>query len=103
MKGITTDENDPGLNKIRENGQQETYLVLSDEEKAKGFLRPVRRSYIHKKCGTLTTMAQSIAETYARDPSFYGGTFCCGCGTHFPLVEDGERQFHWEDGTGVGE
>lgn len=74
-------------------GQQKGYVVLSAEERAKGFVRPVRRTYIHMKCGVMTTMAQSIAETYARDPSFYGGTFCAGCRTHFPLSE-----FRW-DGT----
>ena len=74
-------------------GQQKAYVVLSPEERAKGFVRPVRRSYIHKPCGTLTTMAQDIAETYARNPKFYSGTFCCGCKTHYPLNE-----FVW-DGT----
>lgn len=77
-------------------GQQRAYVVLSEEERAKGFVRPVRRSYVHEKCGVVTTMGQSLAETYARDPYFYSGTFCCGCGTHFPVGEDGE--FLW-DGT----
>jgi hypothetical protein len=81
-------------------GQQKGYVVLSAEERAKGFVRPVRRSYIHDKCGVLTTMGQSLAETYARDPYFYSGTFCCGCGAHFPAGEDGE--FKWEDGERVG-
>ena len=58
-------------------GMQKGYVVLSAEERAKGFVRPVRRSYVHLKCGTVTTMGQSIAETYARQPNFYGGTFCC--------------------------
>ncbi len=82
-------------------GQQKAYVVLSDEERAKGFVRPVRRSYKHDKCGTITTMGQSIAETYARDPYFYSGTFCCDCGAHFPVgaIEFG-GQFVW-DGTTV--
>ena len=74
-------------------GQQKGYVVLSEEERAKGFVRPVRRSYIHTECGVLTTMALSIAETYARDPGFYSGTFCVGCRAHLPLAE-----FRW-DGT----
>ena len=74
-------------------GQQKDYVVLADEERAKGFVRPVRRSYVHQKCGTLTTMGQTLAETYARNPSFYSGTFCCDCGSHFPVGEDGE--FVW--------
>ncbi len=77
-------------------GQQEGYVVLAVEERAKGFIRPVRRSYVHSKCGVVTTMSQTIAETYARDPYFYSGTFCCGCHNHFPVGEDGE--FVW-DGT----
>lgn len=123
-------------------GQQKGYIVLTPEERAKGFVRPVRRSYIHEGikptwpltdltpeefdryekygyvkyeqyldaeegavqgrfwtadqlkggCGTVTTMSQDIAETYARDPKFYGGTFCCGCRKHLPLEE-----FVWKD------
>lgn len=76
---------------LKPNGQQKGYVVLSDEERAKGFVRPVRQSYIHVKCGALTTMAISIAETYARDPKFYGGTFCVNCGKHYPVDE-----FVWE-------
>lgn len=77
-------------------GQQEGYIVLAEEERAKGFVRPVRHSYKHLKCGGVTTMGQTLAETYARDPKFYNGTFCCYCGTHFPVGEKGE--FVW-DGT----
>lgn len=128
-------------------GQQKAYVVLSEAERAKGFVRPVRRSYRHVGpprpaglrdltpeeherydqfgyvkfeeygaerspitgkfwvqadlnrlggCGTVTTMGESLAETYARDPNFYSGTFCCGCGAHFPVGDDGE--FVW-DGT----
>lgn len=74
-------------------GQQKGYIVLSEEERAKGFVRPVRDSYVHLKCGAVTRMGRSLAETYARDPKFYSGTFCVGCKAHFPLTE-----FHW-DGT----
>jgi len=84
----------PEHRRLKENGQQEGYVVLAKEERAKGFVRPVRRSYVHTKCGTLTTLGQSLAETYARDPHFYSGTFCCGCGTHFPVGADGE--FVWD-------
>jgi len=135
---------DDSHTKLKENGQQQDYVVLSPEERAKGFVRPVRRSYRHvgpvgsqhplrdltdeekarysefgyvkyevyppsdssvvgkfwtqqqldsvgKGCGTVTTMGQALAETYARDPKFYGGTFCCGCGKHLPVGE-----FVWE-------
>ena len=107
--GLTTDPTDPALKDIKSDGQQAAYLVLSDEERAKGFVRPVRAKYVHVACGTVTTMGQAIAETYARDPKFYGGTFCCRCGKHFPLrYWDKEKDavveaFLWEpDGTPVG-
>ena len=132
--------------------QHEAYLVLPEAERAKGFVRPVRRSYRHagpsgpkhplrdltpeehesydkfgyvKKeeypeselpvtgrfwtqeqldtaarggCGTVTTMGQELAETYARDPNFYGFTYCCGCRMHRPVAE-----FRWEpDGSVLG-
>lgn len=82
------------------NGQQNGYVVLAEEERAKGFVRPVRRSYVHLKCGTSTRMPQTIAETYARDPDFYSGTFCAACGAHFPVGASGE--FIWDDGSKVG-
>jgi hypothetical protein len=75
-------------------GQQKGYVVLSEEERKKGFVRPLRRSYVHLPCGTVTTMGLVIAETYARDPKFYGGTFCCGCRQHFRL-----DQFVWQGTT----
>ena len=126
-------------------GMQKGYVVLSPEERAKGFVKPVRRKYRHtgppaapanlrdltaeeiknhgsygyvkfepyepgshgsatgrfwtqpqldragRYCGVVTMTALSLAETYARDPHFYSGTFCVGCGTHYPLLE-----FLWE-------
>lgn len=151
---LTTDPNDPELKRYtgkEEPGPQHTkYLVLSDEEIAKGFTRPLRRAYIHvglkakypllpltqeqkdrydskygyvmfeaypesessaigrfwtqaqldaqKGCGSLTTMGLKLCETYARDPTFYGATYCCGCQKHLPVGE-----FVWdEDGEVVG-
>ena len=135
----------------RENGQQKDYVVLSPEERAKGFVRPVRDAYRHvgtpgqifplrdltdeererfggdyakyelyppghrgtalghlwtqanldkvgKGCGHITTMGRSIAETYARDPHFYSGTFCTTCRNHFPVGERGE--FVWVENDG---
>lgn len=80
-----------------ETGQHTDYWVLTPEERAKGFVRPVRRTYSHAKCGVATTMKPAIAETYARQPTFYGSTFCCGCCDHFPVAE-----FVWDDGSVVG-
>lgn len=153
-KRITTDPaisaDDPSHREIGEDGMQKAYVVLSPEECAKGFIRPIRRTYLHvgarpqfvtreltadeavryspygyvlyeeysadpnssvvgrywtkdqlqSGCGAATTMGQAIAETYARDPSFYGSTFCVRCRAHYPVGESGE--FVWEDGTKVG-
>lgn len=149
---LTTDPNDPRLGHgVDENPvpQNEVYLVLSEEERAKGFVRPVRNSYIHvgkshshykgihrmltdeellehkKKgyvavmtvltredgsflggtyvtkeeleayqfnkrtggCGSVTTMGQDLSETYARNPDFYGSTYCVYCQKHLPVSE----------------
>lgn len=136
-----------------ETGQHGAYWVLSEDERAKGFVRPVRESYKHvgiagpkyatrdlteeelkrykefgyvrfeaypeseypstgrfwtqkeldsvaRGCQVVTTMGRSIAETYAREPNYYGRTFCAGCRTHLPVGRDGE--FVWLDGSRVG-
>jgi hypothetical protein len=153
--GLTSDRNDPRLGHGVDSEsipQHEVYLVLSEEELAKGFVRPVRKTYIHvgvpgpkyplrdltddeharydmygyvkfeeypkdslalgrfwtqenldntyKGCGGSTTMNQVIAETYAREPGFYGATYCVHCQKHLPVGEYGE--FIWEDSTQVG-
>lgn len=77
----------PDHRELKENGQQKGYVVLSEAERAKGYVRPVRTEYTHLKCGMNTTMSMSIAETYARDPKFYNGTFCTTCSAHYPLDE----------------
>lgn len=97
--GTTTDPTDPRLVRGNDNTprpQGDVYLVLSEEERAKGFVRPVRRSYKHTSCGTVTTMGVALAETYARDPKFYGGTYCVHCQMHRPVYE-----FTWEPGGEV--
>lgn len=77
-------------------GMRKAYVVLSAEERAKGFVEPVRRSYRHDTCGGVTTMGQSLAETYARDPHFYSGTFCSHCRAHFPVGPVGMGgEFTW--------
>lgn len=73
--------------RLRPDGQQEGYVCLIPEEIAKGFVQPVRNSYVHKTCGVVTRMGDRLAETYARNPWFYSGTFCVGCGSHFDLSE----------------
>ncbi len=46
----------PEHRKMKENGQQQDYVVLAESEREKGFVRPVRRSYKHLTCGSVTTM-----------------------------------------------
>ena len=106
MRRITTDPSDPRLRHgVDETPgpQSDAYLVLPDAERAKGFVRPVRLSYKHVRdgvrgCGTVTTMGVTLAETYARDPTFYGSTYCVACRMHLRVGE-----FRWEpDGSVVG-
>ncbi len=103
--GVTTDPNDPGLNDVMPDGQMERHLVLSDEEIAKGYVCPVRYKTRHIACGGVTNIPMKCAETYARDPKFYGGTFCAICQKYFPLRDaEGKPNFLWdEDNTPVGE
>lgn len=37
----------PDHTELKPNGQQKGYVVLSEEERAKGFVRPVRNKYKH--------------------------------------------------------
>lgn len=102
--GTTTDPTDPTLGHGSNDEpvpMNEKYLVLSDAERAKGFVRPYRTSYKHAvpNCGGITTMAASIAETYARQPSFYGATYCSTCCKHRPVGTNGE--FVWLELTGA--
>lgn len=79
--------------------QHEVYLVLSEQERAKGFVRPYRDVYVHADgCGAVTRMGRALSETYAREPKFYGATYCVGCRMHRPVAE-----FRWDpDGQVVG-
>lgn len=52
---------------------------------------------IGKGCGTVTSMPVACAETYARQPGYYGSTFCCGCGQYLPVGAKGE--FVWDHTT----
>lgn len=81
-----------------ETGQHEGYIVLCESERQKGFVRPYRDAYRHDTCGGVTTMGRALSETYARDPKFYGATFCVRCNRHLPVAE-----FEWTaDGQRVG-
>lgn len=94
--GTTDDRNDPRLTHGADEQpvpQAEVYLVLSEAERAQHFVRPLLRSYKHLTCGAVTTMGLPIAETYARDPHFYGATYCVSCRMHRPVGPEGE--FVW--------
>lgn len=100
---FTTDPHDPALGHGVDSSpraQNEKYLVLSDEERAKGFVRPVYRSYRHfdPECGGITRMGPELCETYARNPQFYGATYCARCSMHRPVGPEGE--FTWLDDEG---
>jgi hypothetical protein len=60
---FTSDREDPRLTHGSDSEpgpQAPVYLVLSEEERAKGFIRPLRRAYVHRDgCGRLTTMGLS--------------------------------------------
>jgi hypothetical protein len=98
MTYTTSDRSDPNIDTPSGPGQQnKAYIVLSEAERAKGFVRPVRREYVHETCHTRTFMGLAIAETYARDPRYYGATWCCHCKEHLPVSE-----FRWLDGSVLG-
>lgn len=74
----------------QETGQHKGYIVLCQDERNKGFVRPYRDTYRHRTCGAVTKMGRALSETYARDPLFYSHTFCVGCNYHCPVTE-----FEW--------
>lgn len=75
-------------------GQHERHPVNLEGE----VVRPYRDTYTHNSCGAATKIGSNIAETYQKNPKFYGSTFCVGCGKYFPVVD-----FKWNDGITVGE
>lgn len=100
---FTTDSSDPRLgygSDKKPSPQNDVYLVLSDEERRKGFVRPLYRAYIHHdpECEAVTHMGLALCETYRADPGFYGATYCVGCRMHRPVGPEGE--FTWLDERG---
>lgn len=75
-------------------GQHEHHPVNLEGE----VVRPYRDTYTHNTCRVATKMPVGCAETYQRNPKFYGTTFCVGCHDYFPVGE-----FKWNDGVTVGE
>lgn len=102
---LTADPTDPRLGHgvdSEPKGMNEVYLVLSDDELARGYVRPYRDVYRHVACSVnpdmVTRMGEKLSMTYARDPKFYGATYCVACRMHRPVGE-----FVWDkDGKVVG-
>lgn len=91
---LTTDPTDPRLGYGSDSepiDQHDVYLILSEDERAKGFVRPYRDVYRHLDCAVdsrvVTRMGVALSETYARDPKFYGATYCVACRMHKPVGE----------------
>lgn len=76
-------------------GQFERHPTLP---KIDEFVRPVRDSYRHTVCNSVTKMGRLIAETYAARPSYYGMTFCTRCRGYFPVGSDGDFVWIEQDG-----
>lgn len=60
---LTTDRNDERLKNQTNEGQNEVYLVLPEEELQKGFVRPFRDQYIHKGlsvCGKIVDPDENL-------------------------------------------
>jgi hypothetical protein len=70
------------------------WIMCPGEVVEAGFVRPVRLSYKHERCGGITRVPQPIAATYAANPSYYGSTFCYHCRDYFPVGPNGE--FVWQ-------
>ena len=70
---------------------QKTKDMITDTEKARGFVRPIRSVIVHKACGERNVLTDAVAEMYARDPKGNTNALCVACGNYFPVVE-----FNWE-------
>jgi hypothetical protein len=75
---LTDDPNDPRLTHgadTQPGPQNEVYLVLSEEDRAKGFVRPLRRAYVHVDgCGALTTPRPHGDRCARCEPGHRGGS-----------------------------
>ncbi len=73
--------------KRQKDGQQEEYVTLPPDKRARSSLEGVRDAYLHKRCGTVTGMREEIIRSYLDSPWLYppNATFCCGCGRYVPF------------------
>jgi hypothetical protein len=63
------------------------YYESYPESKAPVVGRYWTEEQLNSGCGGVTSMGKALAETYARDNTFYGGTFCVNCGKHIRVEE----------------
>jgi hypothetical protein len=66
---------------------------LTPEEKAAGFIRPMRTRVKHKFCGTTSILRTVDALDMARDPTSWSTCWCMVCGRRLPA-----DQFEWFPG-----
>lgn len=71
--------------------------ALSDEDKRKGRLRPLRYVYLHETCGALTKVSVTTAEFMASQPYAFKRAYCAHCRAQFAAGPDGE--FTWKGST----
>lgn len=73
-RSLTTDPDDPrlirGINDDTPRPQNDVYLVLSEEERAKGFVRPVRRAYQHVGVRPQYPLRDMTSDEKRRFPDF---------------------------------
>ena len=71
--------------RITKVSQEKTETELSDNERARGFVRPLRNTNKHPECGGITLMSDKIAENMAKKPNHYDEMYCIDCKTSAPL------------------
>lgn len=52
---------------------------LSEAEKAAGYVRPLRYTYMHEVCENLAFLSPEQAQLFARNPKFLGSLYCRKC------------------------
>jgi len=74
----------------KDDGQFENYPTIDEGV----FKQEPRSVYVHVDgCKQSTKMVGDLPESVARDPEWYGRTFCVACGKHVPVEE-----VEWKDG-----
>lgn len=69
------------------------FHMLTELDKARGYVRPLRYIYTHLGCGAQQHMSLKVAEAYAREPTRQQRLYCLHCDEHFNVGAKGE--FVW--------